>query len=596
MNSLLKRRSRKNSRNTPKSSRKNSRNTPKSSRNTPKNSRHSRNTPKSSMHSRKNSRNTPKEISLEQVNTIGMSYYSDLSDLFKNSTQRKLMKSFLEKNKNHELLSKYPFVEMTCCIFAEFKARNMKLVNEISNNPNLFFENTENAVGKYYKDINPIDLYFTSIICACAYKNDVLIGLIVTLLNDENIDGNMIRNILNTLLVGYIPKNEIMKGGNEWGKIIISLIFISNLIYFLLQCNHFYFSTRNLVHEMKEGKTVTLIHKMKDISENSDVLKKCIQYHDVNPDSNAQKLVDMAFLGLGNKVYDDFSHLNAVYNCLEDPVIAMEVGKTAQWTDYVNLDEKTKIIEEEIEEEKNYPIIQTNYGSTMPMDLFTNTENPLENFKEVIPYIELLDSNTKDVIIKDLNDGLNEILKKAQTKKTYKELLDYFNELEEPENDDLARELLNDDYFVQYKIQEDERRKNFKKMSGIVIKDTSYIGTISIIAGAVKEVFWSSYSHLPLLDIIISIRKKINEYVRMIRTKYNAYNDLITDVTSELGDLSKKTETAINQLFKIIASGTALGFQILGISFYGCKLILDIKRRPLRAIEDRPRSRGIAFN
>jgi hypothetical protein len=559
----------------------------------------------SKRNSNSNSKSSKKIFSKtakNRQNKINMQYYSNMSDIFKNSTLRKFMKSFLEKNKKHNLLSKYPFVEMTCCIFAEFKASNMKLVSAVSNDTTLFFKNTENAVGKYYKDINPIDLYFTSIICACAYKNDVLIGLIVTLLNDENIDGNMIRNILNTLLVGYIPKNKIMQGGYEWGKIIISLIFISNLIYFLLQCNHFYFSTRNLVHEMKEGKTVTLIHKMKDISENSDVLKQCIQYHDVNPVSNTGKLADMAFSKFGNEVYNRFSNLNAVYNCLEDPIITAEIVKKSQWTNYINLAGEEEFIIEENEEEKSpvYPIIQTNYDSTMPMDLFTNTENPLEDFKEVIPYIELLDRNTKEVIKKDLNDGLNKILEKAQTKKTYKELLEYFNELEEPENDDLARQLLNDDYFLQYKIQEDERRKNFKKMSGIVIKDTSYIGTISIITGAVKEVFWSSYSHLPLLDIITSIRNKINEYVRMIRTKYNAYNDLITDVTSELGDLSKKTETAINQFFNILASGTALGFQILGISFYGCKLLLDIKRGHLPVIEDSSRRtrnrREITFN
>jgi len=556
---------------------------------------------KSSKTSRKTAKTSRSLITKNRQNKINMQYYSNMSDVFKNSKLRKFMKLFLEKNKKHNLLSKYPFVEMTCCIFADFKDTNMKLVNKISNNPKLFFENTKTAVGKYYEKIYPIDLYFTSIICACAYKNDVLIGLIVTLLNDENIDGNLIRNILNTLLDGYIKKKNI-QGGNEWGKIIFSLILISNLIYFLLQCNHFYYSSKNLINEMKEGKTVTLIHKMRDISENSDVLKQCIQYHDVNPESNSGKLVEMAFSKFDNEVYNGFSNLNAVYNCLEDPIITAEIVKKSQWTNNVNLAGEEEIIIEENVEEKSpvYPIIQTNYGSTMPMDLFTNTENPLEDFKEVIPYIELLDSNTKEVIIKDLNDGLNKILEKAQTKKTYKELLDYFNELEEPENDDLARQLLNDDYFLQYKIQEDERRKNFKKMSGIVIKDTSYVRMASIIAGAVKEVFWSSYSHLPLLDIITSIRKKINEYVRLIRTKYNAYNDLITDVTTELGDLSKKTESAMNQFFNILASGTALGFQILGISFYGCKLILDMKRGRLPAIEDMSRRtrnrREITFN
>jgi hypothetical protein len=81
------------------------------------------------------------------------------------------------------------------------------------------------------------------------------------------------------------------------------------------------------------------------------------------------------------------------------------------------------------------------------------------------------------------------------------------------------------------------------------------------------------------LDVINSIRTKINEYVRTIREKYNAYTYLIEDVTNELSTLSTKTEIAATQLFKIISTGTALGFQIICISFYGLNKMLGKKRR-----------------
>ena len=507
-----------------------------------------------------------------------MMHYSNSAEVFKNSMQRKLMKTFLKENKKNNLISKYPFVEITSCIFAEFSNVNIKLVNAISKKPDTFFENTKKAVGKYYKDINPVDLYITSIICASAYKNDVLIGLMVTMLNDKNIDGTMIRNILETLLSGYIPNLGVTYGGNDWKKIIYSLIFVAQIIYFLLQCNHMYYSTKNLIHEMKEGKTVSLIHTLKDISQNSEILQKCIQYNEVHPKSSSGKFVQMIFSGMGNEVYDKISGISAVYNCIEDPQIAMEVGKEASWMRSVNIDSENEIVVEEIIEEKNiFPVVESNYGTMSVID------NPLVEIGKDIEYVNELTAQQKEV----MSNGLTTIFKNVETKKTYKELLDYFDDLVEPENDDLAKKLLDNDDFLKYKVQEDERKKRFKEMTGIVIKDSTYIGMIGVITGAVKEVFWSSYSHAPLLDVINSIRTKINEYVRTIREKYNAYTYLIEDVTNELSTLSTKTEIAATQLFKIVATGSALGFQIICISFYGLNKMLGKKRRSsLLAITD----------
>ena len=547
----------------------------------------SKKTSKISRKTAKTAKTSRSLVSKNKQNKAVMQYYSNMSDVFKYSTQRKFMKSFLEENKKHNLLSKYPFVEITCCIFADFKKTNFMLINAVSNDPIRFFKNTEKAIGKYYKDIKPMDLYITSIICSCAYKNDALIGLIVTMLHDENIDGNMIRTILHTLLSGYVPDSAITYGGMNWKQIIYSLILAAQIIYFLLQCNHFYYSTKNLIHEMKEGKTMTLIKTMQDLSKSSKVLQNCMQYNEVHHKSNRGKLVQMVFSKLPIEIYEKMSGFNAVYNCIEDPSIAIQVGEEAQWST-VNLDgEKEFTMDDDMPEEPIYPIMESNYGSTMPMELVINIDNPLVEFEKDIPHINELTVQQKEA----MNDGLKNIFKKAQTKKTYKELLDYFNDLEEPENDKLAKELMNDDDFLQYKLMEDERKKKFKEMAGVIIKDTTYIGMVSVIAGAVKEVFWSSYSHVPLLDVMNSIRSKINEYIRSIREKYNEYTDLIQDATTELSTLSRKTEVATTQLFNIIGTGVVLGFQILGISFYGAKRILD--RRRERLIHDGYTSRLI---
>uniref|UniRef100_A0A6C0ET62 Uncharacterized protein n=1 Tax=viral metagenome TaxID=1070528 RepID=A0A6C0ET62_9ZZZZ len=508
-----------------------------------------------------------------------MTYYSNLSKVYKNTILSKLLQRFLKHSS--AMNSKYPYMEITACIFAQFNPVNLKLVNAISMKPYIFFKNTENAVGKYYKDIHPVDLYYTSIVCGCAYKNDVLIGLMVTMLNDKNIDGNLIRNILKTLLSGYIPKNDIMEGGIDWRKVIFPLIFIANLIYFLIQCNHFYYSTRNLMIEMKEGKTLGLLNTLKEISDNSEVLRKCVQYNDVHPVTKTQELFSKVFAEMGNDVYKKFTNINSVYNCLENPITANEIIQESEWMSASMNAEKIIEVDEIIEKKPIVPIMKE-FG-TMTMDevsskslINIDTKNPLVVFGEDISYINELSTVQKEKI----NKGLIDILEVAKTKKTYKEVLEYLDDLAEPENDKLAQQLLDNDDFIQYAAQENERREKFKDMYKINIRDTSLIGMMVTITGAVTEVFFK-YSHAPFLDIINAFRSKFNQYIRMIRGKYNAYTDLIEDVTVELENLNVKVKITSEKLVNILVSGFMLSGQIVGISYYG---LIRFKNRNLRRI------------
>jgi hypothetical protein len=530
----------------------------------------SRKTKSKSQKSRKNSSKKMKTNSMPNL------VKTNMDGIFKGSMQRKLMKRFLEENKNKNIIANFPCVEITCAIFAEFNKINMKLINSVTNDPSVFFTNTKNSVGKYYKDIQEVDLYFTSIICACAYKNDVLIGLIVTMLNDSNIDGNMVRNILNTLLAGYVPKNDIVYGGADWKKVIFSLILISNVLYFLLQCNYLYSSTKNLMKEMKNGKTMQTLNTLKEIADNSNILKKCISYNEVNPKSKKQELFKMIFSGLGNNVYQQFSNINSVYNCFEHPEITRELSEESVYVTNINSQTDDVIhVEQSIVENPTYPIMEFNQGSITSVDI--NVPIAAEIMMDV--QLDALNETQQARML----EGLQNIVKVVKTKLTYKEALEYFDDLAEPDNDEIAKQLLTNDDFVLYKIHEDERKKKFQDMYKINIKDTTFIGRTAVIVGAIKELLWDTPSYTPFLDMINHIRENINKYTRMIRDKYNAYNDLIHDVSYELEHLNKKIEIANKQILNIFISGAALTTEILGISYYN----LVMKRRAnRRAITD----------
>ena len=127
---------------------------------------------------------------------------------------------------------------------------------------------------------------------------------------------------------------------------------------------------------------------------------------------------------------------------------------------------------------------------------------------------------------------------------------------------------MDNDDFVEFVVQEKERREKFKEMYKVNIRDTSFIGMVATITGAITEVMFS-YSHAPFLDIIDGFRAKFNQYIRMIRGKYNAYTDLIEDVTVELEKLNVKVKITSEKLVNILISGFMLGGEIVGISYYG---------------------------
>ena len=131
-------------------------------------------------------------------------------------------------------------------------------------------------------------------------------------------------------------------------------------------------------------------------------------------------------------------------------------------------------------------------------------------------------------------------------------------------------------------------------MTKIQIKDTTYLGYISLVLGALKELVWDYPSHTPFLDIIHEIRNKVNLYTRFMRDQYNIVNDKVADSMSELTLFQEKINVANLRLTHILRSSFTLSIQIGYYAIQGLLylyLLYNKKRR--LAIENGPTRRVI---
>jgi hypothetical protein len=184
---------------------------------------------------------------------------------------------------------------------------------------------------------------------------------------------------------------------------------------------------------------------------------------------------------------------------------------------------------------------------------------------------------------------IDEKFKKIAANYTYVEAFRYLEDLvERDEKDELAEILLSNDDFKTYQKDKEEKIAMFKKMTKIQIKDTTYLGYISLVLGALKELVWDNPSHTPFLDIIHEIRNKINLYTRFMRDQYNVVKDNIADSMKELVLFKEKINIANIRLTNILRSSVTLSIQIGYYAIQGLLylyLLYNKKRR--LAIENR---------
>jgi hypothetical protein len=558
-------------------------------------------------------KNTSRKVThLKQVQKRYNSMIKERSDMFKGSHIRNLMKIFIKHNKS--ILKDFP-VEMPIFIFAGFKPVNFKLVSSITTNPIIFIENTKKSTGKYAKNIHPIDLYYTSIICAMAYQNDALIGLMISMLGDKEVDGNMIRNILDTLLSGYIGPPVRQNGGVNYWKIIQRLIMVANIIYLFVEISHFYSATENLTYDINNGKIVQTVQLLNGISQDAGVFNKCLKIKKANPRlSNVEQVFGNSLNAFGP--YKNFlEKANDMIACADDPNLHLLVNEAFQQasqgfdhpldaqpihpideldtTQQPNSNYSTSLNATDVNRNNTYPLY------TMPQIEIVNmgTMNAINNVPSQYSLIEIVNHHNTSIALLNqkqlshLANGLatiDEKFKKIAANYTYVEAFRYLEDLvERDEKDELAGLLLSNEDFVLYKKDKEEKIAMFKKMTKIQIKDTTYLGYISLVLGALKELVWDNPSHTPFLDIIHEIRNKINLYTRFMRDQYNVVKDNIADSMKELVLFKEKINIANIRLTNILRSSVTLSIQI---GYYAIQGLLYLyllynKRRRL-AIEN----------
>jgi len=534
-------------------------------------------------------KNTSRKVThMKQVRKLYNSMIKERSDMFKGSHIRNLMKIFINHKKS--ILKDFS-KEMLFFIFAGFKPINFKLVSSITTNPRIFFENTKKSTGKYAKNIHPIDLYYTSIICAMAYQNDALIGLMISMLGDKEVDGNMIRNILNTLLFGYIGPQLRQNGGVNYWKILQRLIMVANIIYLFIEMSHFYSATENLTYDINNGKIVQTVQLLTGISQDAGVFNKCLKIKKKNPPlSNVEQIFGKGLNAFGP--YKNFLETaNDMIACADRPIEHLLVNELFR--------EASEGLVHPFDEKLIHPInglvttMQPNFNYSTSLnatDVNTNNTHPLYT----MPQIEMANTGTtmnainndppqyslinfvtnenttlallNQMQLTHLANGLatiDEKFKKKAANSTYVEAFRYLEDLVEGhENDELAQLLLSNEDFVLYKEDKEKKIAKYKEITKIQIKDTTYLGYISLVLGALKELVWDNPSHTPFLDIIHEIRNKINLYIRFMRDQYNVVNDKVVDSISELALFQEKINVANIRLNNILLSFITLSIQI----------------------------------
>jgi hypothetical protein len=559
-------------------------------------------------------KNTSRKVThMKQVRKLYNSMMKKRSDMFKGSHVRNLMKIFINHKKS--ILKDFS-KEMLFFIFAGFKSDNFKLVSSITTNPRIFFENTKKSTGKYAKNIHPIDLYYTSIICAMAYQNVTLIGLMISMLGDKEVDGNMIRNILDTLLSGYIGPPVRQNGGVNYWKILQRLIMVANIIYLFMEMSHFYSATENLTYDINNGKIVQTVQLFNGMSQDAGVFNKCLKMIKTNPPiTNVEKIVGDSFKPFGE--YGDFlKKVTDMIACANDPNLPLLVDqafKQASEGLVHPFDEKriitpinglvTTMQPQNFNDSRSLNVTAANTNNThplytMPQIEMANMGTTMNAINNVPPQYSLINFVTNEnttlallnqMQLTHLANGLatiDEKFKKKAANSTYVEAFRYLEDLVEGhENDELAQLLLSNEDFMLYKEDKEKKIAKYKEMTKIQIKDTTYLGYISLVLGALKELVWDNPSHTPFLDIIHEIRNKINLYTRFMRDQYNVVNDKVADSMREFELFQEKINVANERLKNILLSFITLSIQISYYAIHGLLYLLYNKNR-LEELED----------
>jgi hypothetical protein len=398
---------------------------------------------------------------------------------------------------------------------------------------------------------------------------------------------------------------------------------VANIIYLFIEMSHFYSATENLTYDINNGKIVDMVKLLNGISQDAGVFNECLKNEEINPPlSNVKKIFGNSFNAFGE--YKNFlKKVTGMIACADDPTIHSLVGQAFK--------QASQGFDHPLDAQPIHPInglVTTmqpqnfNYSTSLNAPAAnTNNTHPLYMNYTMMPQIEIVNMGTMNAInnvppqyslinfvtnenttVALLNqeqqlhlvNGLatiDEQFRKIAENTSYVEAFHYLENTVDPNDkkDELAQLLLSNEDFMLYKKDKEKKIAMFKEMTKIQIKDTTYLGYISLVLGALKELVWDNPSHTPFLDIIHEIRNKINLYTRFMRDQYNVVNDKVADSMREFELFQEKINVANIRLTNILRSSVTLSIQI---GYYAIQGLLYLyllynKRRRL-AIENGP--------
>jgi len=233
------------------------------------------------------------------------------------------------------------------------------------------------------------------------------------------------------------------------------------------------------------------------------------------------------------------------------------------------------IPEEGPEEDQEVPFMGPNFGTNPIM----SQSGEIVQINAKFFHDESIEKQLSEKQLLHLEEGNKKIVKEMKEKKTFAQIFELLKEYDEhPEI--IAKKLFENEDFEIYKQQREKFEKEFEERSKLVVRNKpSLFGMIYTMMGAVVDVYFE-YSHAPLLDLVNKYIQKINAYQRLLRDKYNEYDDMFQDITKEINTYQLKIQNGLNSMKYITTS-----FMFL-IGQSG-ELYIAFKRYGPRAIEGR---------
>jgi hypothetical protein len=299
-------------------------------------------------------------------------------------------------------------------------------------------------------------------------------------------------------------------------------------------------------------------------------------------DPNLPLLVDQAFKQASEGLYHPFDEelihpINGLVTTMQPP----------------NFNYSTSLNATDVNTNNTHPLYTMSQIEMVNMGTTMNAINNVPPQYSLINFVT--NENTTVALLNQMQlthlaNGLatiDEQFRKIAKNTSYVEAFHYLENTVDPNDkkDELAQLLLSNEDFMLYKEDKEKKIAMFKEMTKIQIKDTTYLGYISLVLGALKELVWDNPSHTPFLDIIHEIRNKINLYIRFMRDQYNVVNDKVLDSISEFELFQEKINVAHKRLNNILRSFFTLSIQIAYYAIQGLLYLLYNKNR-LKTLEN----------